>query len=308
MTAAAIEGEHYAGVETGGMDQSISVMAPEGSALLIDFYPSLAATAIKLPKVTPAPVFVISNTLVVSEKALTAPTNYNLRVVETRLAAALLRKKLCNESTKKVIHLRQVQDMFGAEGDSSITKLGLMIEMVEQSFDKSPYTLEQIAKELEQTPQEVSTTFIGAIVIRADGFALYSRAMHVLTEARRVLQFQKVSSEDSPDVLKKMGELMNQSHESCRDLFQCSCPELDELRSIALESGALGCRLTGAGWGGCAVSLVPENKVKGFMGALTESYYYKHFPELKENPEQLRDALFASYPAIGAAVLNMDSK
>ena len=47
------------------------------------------------------------------------------------------------------------------------------------------------------------------------------------------------------DVLKELGALMNESHASCRDLYGCSCKELDELTECARKNGAVGSRLTG---------------------------------------------------------------
>ena len=80
------------------------------------------------------------------------------------------------------------------------------------------------------------------------------RARHVVTENKRVLD--SVAALRGGNVT-QLGRLMAASHESLRDDYEVSGPELDVLVATALETpGVLGARLTGAGFGGCAVALV----------------------------------------------------
>lgn len=65
-------------------------------------------------------------------------------------------------------------------------------------------------------------------------FKLHQRAKHVYGEAARVQQFQSVCDSEGADSIQTLGELMNQSHASCRDLYECSCPELDQLVDVCL--------------------------------------------------------------------------
>src|SRR5277367_4037142 len=84
--------------------------------------------------------------------------------------------------------------------------------------------------------------------VRAEKFKLLKRTRHVLSEARRVFQFRKTlesSSHNPSDIYTKLGSIMDASQNSCRDDFQCSCPELDQLCVIARKNGAYGARLTG---------------------------------------------------------------
>lgn len=80
-------------------------------------------------------------------------------------------------------------------------------------------------------------------------FQLYDRALHVYSEAKRVYDFKETcsltSTMSSEEVLKKLGQLMNESHDSCRYLYECSCAELDELTNVCRQAGAYGSRLTG---------------------------------------------------------------
>jgi galactokinase len=218
------------------MDQSISIMAPQGSALLIDFYPTLGATPIKFPTLNPAPVFVIANTLVVADKHATAPTNYNLRVIETRLAAAVMMKNLSGNAPTDIINLRKIQDIVAVPEVAEIERLGIALDLVETHFKREAYSVKEVADILEISSEKLNELFVGSIIIKAPkGFKLYERAKHVFSEARRVLYFRDVClSNPSRTTLKDLGKLMNESHESCRDLFNCSCPELDELRQISL--------------------------------------------------------------------------
>ncbi|HEX2645873.1 MAG TPA: galactokinase, partial [Candidatus Dormibacteraeota bacterium] len=82
---------------------------------------------------------------------------------------------------------------------------------------------------------------------------LRSRAVHVVGETARTRFGAELLEHGQA---KKFGELLYQSHESCRRLYECSAPELDLVVAAARRAGALGARLSGAGWGGAVVVLL----------------------------------------------------
>ena len=86
-----------------------------------------------------------------------------------------------------------------------------------------------------------------------------SRAVHVVSETARTRFGAQLLERGR---LKQFGALLYESHESCRRLYACSSPELDTIVSAAKRGGALGARLTGAGWGGAAIVLVGKNEKK----------------------------------------------
>ncbi len=96
------------------------------------------------------------------------------------------------------------------------------------------------------------------------------RALHVVSEDQRCVD--AVDALKAGDI-KKFGELMNASHDSLRDDYEVTGKELDTLVEEARKiSGVLGSRMTGAGFGGCTVSIVEEQVIDGFIEKVGNAY------------------------------------
>ncbi|HET9384900.1 MAG TPA: galactokinase [Gemmatimonadales bacterium] len=88
---------------------------------------------------------------------------------------------------------------------------------------------------------------------------LRARAVHVVSETARTRFGAQLLGQKK---LKQFGTLLYESHESCRRLYECSAPELDTVVGAAKRAGALGARMTGAGWGGAAIVLLNKSDKK----------------------------------------------
>jgi galactokinase len=124
---------------------------------------------------------------------------------------------------------------------------------------------------------------------------VFRRARHVIGEIERTVQAAgRVRASDWTNV----GELMYASHRSLRDDYEVSCAELDALveisQSIGLAGGVFGCRMTGGGFGGCAVALVKSDSVAAITEKLGADY--------KERTG-LDATIFGSRPAAGASII-----
>jgi galactokinase len=95
------------------------------------------------------------------------------------------------------------------------------------------------------------------------------RARHVITENQRVLHFADALRAGDTAAL---GSLMLASHASLRDDYAVSTPELDLAVDLLVEHGAAGARLTGAGFGGCVVALVPRAQVRAVAAKTVATY------------------------------------
>ncbi len=96
-----------------------------------------------------------------------------------------------------------------------------------------------------------------------------SRAVHVVGETARTRFAAQLLTRGH---LKPFGRLLYESHESCRRLYECSAPELDLVVAAARRAGALGARLTGAGWGGAVVVLVTERRQEHVAAAIRRAF------------------------------------
>ena len=96
------------------------------------------------------------------------------------------------------------------------------------------------------------------------------RARHAVRENENVRE--AVTALKAGDMV-RFGQLMNASHATLRDDYEVTCPELDFLAEQAQQfPGVLGSRMTGAGFGGCAVTLIAENQVDAFIENIGKAY------------------------------------
>jgi galactokinase len=120
--------------------------------------------------------------------------------------------------------------------------------------------------ELSPHETEILSSFISdPVVVR--------RAKHVITENGRVLEAVRVLKENN---LQRFGDLMNQSHDSLKNDYEVTGTELD---TLVYESrklpGVIGSRMTGAGFGGCTVTIISKSEVNNFISALSPVYTRK---------------------------------
>ena len=120
----------------------------------------------------------------------------------------------------------------------------------------------------------------------------YIRARHAVTEMKRVLDcVEALASEDFTQV----GQLLNQSHNSLRDDYTVSCPELDTAVEASLAAGALGARMVGGGFGGSAIALIQASKTSQTISAVEKAFADKKFKAPR---------FFTSLPSQGAELLS----
>ena len=276
--------ERLTGPQGGGMDQAACLCGVAGHAIRIDFDP-LRATPVPIPA---GWRWIVASSLARAQKSREAMEAYNTRARECREALGQL---LADPS-----FWRTAAASSGATAGASAAAVA--------SPRRADWSYWQLIRAF-------GTSELLDRAVRAVGPELFPRFRHVVTEGRRVIEAQRAMAEGR---MEEFGSLMVASHESLRDDYEVSTPALDEIVSVALDAGAAGARLTGAGFGGCAVVLCSERTAPAVAEALTARFHAEHrrqgrlhHQERLHHPLQgdcaLQDAVFVARPSAGARVV-----
>ena len=256
--------EWYVGTMAGGMDQAASMLGQRDHALFIQFDP-LRAAAVKMPSDA---ALLVADSLEVADKSGRVREEYNRRVVECSIAARILgrayrldRVRILGDVVKRL-----------ARWDAAAVVATLASHAPERISG-----IAQAAAILQVPEQSLRDELLGSganrvAIDEARPLEILRRARHVLSETERVTRAVDALSAGRLD---EMGALMNASHQSLRDDFDASTARLDAMVECARRAGALGARLTGAGFGGCVIALAHSADAAAVQSALRENYYAK---------------------------------
>jgi galactokinase len=148
--------------------------------------------------------------------------------------------------------------------------------LVDSKYNERRAQCEQAVRDLRQAYPELK--LLGQLTLEQFNASAHliadptvrRRARHVVEEIDRVARSIEVLKRGD---LAAFGQLMNGSHDSLRDLYEVTGPELDAMVDAAREvPGVLGSRMTGAGFGGCTISLVHRDSVDRFVAHVGEKY------------------------------------
>ncbi|KPK61850.1 MAG: hypothetical protein AMK73_07520 [Planctomycetes bacterium SM23_32] len=264
------EAEHYVGTQGGGMDQAVCLLAHAGEALKVDFFP-LDVQRIPFPA---DHCIVAAHSTVKAEKTGRRRPHYNRRVIECSLGAQLLARELGLAAPEAggPDAAPRLADLVARTGRAPAQ----IVELLEHLLDGDEgLTLKRAAGLFDLEPGEFARRFLrmkdGSLLpMPGHGLRVLPRCRHVFGEAERT---ERAADCLRGGDLEEFGRLMNESHRSCAQHYEISVPELDELVLLMRQAGALGARLTGAGFGGFAIALAQEQRAGDVTLAVQKEFY-----------------------------------
>ena len=168
--------------------------------------------------------------------------------------------------------------------DLAAVGLGLLVvdtraehSLVDGQYAERRESCERAARELGvESLREVAVGDLDDALARLSSDLLRKRVRHVVTEIDRVVAARDALEHDDYD---RLGELFLASHASMRDDFEISVEELDTVVEATVREGALGARMTGGGFGGSAIALVPAERLGQASTAVRKMFRDKGFRE-----------------------------
>lgn len=240
LVRACIRAENeIAGASTGGMDQSIALRAQEGSVLSID-----------CRDFSVAPVHIDM-----------ASAGLTLLVIDTR-------------APHRLVDGQYAARRAGCDAAAALLGADSLREALEGAPDHRTVLSALGRFDIAVSENPLAGDQDAAVVRRL--------VHHAWTEMARVQECMDLfrSAKQAPDdtVWARLGSLLNASHESLRDDYVVSSPELDLAVDAARTHGALGARMTGGGFGGSAIALVPSKSVDAVALAIAEAFSMAGLP------------------------------
>ncbi|HHW10652.1 MAG TPA: galactokinase [Firmicutes bacterium] len=292
--------ETYVGTLGGGMDHASILLSEAGAALKIDFFP-LRTTVVPLPAGFD---FVVTNSMITAPKTAAARIGFNRLSMESRLAVMVLKKKYEERTGAALDNVKRMADLYRYLSPSEV------LDMAAGIFPGKVWVKENTAAALGLSEAELDRLYLtmrdGCLLpVPEAGFLFWPKVQHAISEGERVKDSVTALQSGNAEAF---GRLMNESHASCRDYLGISCPALEKMVTLARSAGAIGSRLTGAGFGGCCVSLVPSALSGRFQEIMAVEYYDKylksHHPELYEEARATgyQNLIIVTAPGHGATV------
>ncbi len=287
--------EWYVGTRAGGMDQAASILGRRDHALFIELDP-LRVRAVKMPANA---ALVVADSRELADKSGMVRAEYNRRVVECALAARFLGHALKLDGVTILGDVVRASPGLNAE------------ELVEKLAAAAPARVGADLKEaasilgISHLALEAELLGQGSTRIALDSsrpLEILKRARHVLSETERVIHAADVLEAGRLD---EMGKLMNASHQSLADDFECSTARLDAIVECARRGGAFGARLTGAGFGGSIVALCDVASADAVIESIDRGYYAK--PESGAPGEKSENWRAVLHAGAGASVIDLQT-
>lgn len=281
--------EQFVGTLSGGMDQACCLLATDNTVMRIDFFP-LRVRPVAFPT---GYEIAVCHSLVTADKSGNARTAYNLRVWECKVAARVLALLSGQRGLEWVDRLADLERAFPSPSRQQL------LHLLEENIPDKPLSIEHIARLLRISVDLLLPEASSALAPQQTPLKLLRRVRHVFSEAERVELAERALAKADIDAL---GRAMRASHASCRDDYEVSCDALEALVETASSAGAIGARLTGAGFGGCTVQLVRQEHLPEFFERIDRDFYTKRLPA----GSNFREYRFAFRPHYGARVIAID--